>query len=506
MKTRLPLLMAILGCLLFTACDKDTPQDNDDPPPPPQPTVTAVIITSKPGSLNVNEAALLTALVEGTNTPPQTVSWSSSDPRIASVSAAGELRGLVPGSAVITATSTSNTTIKGAFNLSVVADAEPKLIVSSSAGNTVRAGDSPLTILAVKPEGADTITWTLSGSNLGKLSSTTGDAVTYTPPATGSGKDTITARSGELSASVELEIQPPLSNPSANRINGEIEDWTKTTTVLFTAITNQNETLANDRVSSDGMLDMTFNTPKQLADLDDSFDSDICSSANQLRSEPALLRGAVVYDIVGTEETANLRQAAAMTATDLPTVTVTQRSFVSRTTPLDGQGFVFRVYSERDGEIMGSCTFANSSLRLEFEVSLTSGWNLVEAIYAEGNNEFQVQTVDALAASMKLESETETPPPPANLAPYAYLDVLVGPGLNEVLIDASYSYDPEGSISYWSLDMGDGTLLTSYTYGSLYNIYNFSYYYAVSGSYPVTLTVCDDAGDCAYAYATAFAY
>jgi hypothetical protein len=476
------------------------------PPTAPTATVTAVIITSKPSSLKVSEAVTLTALVEGTNTPPQTVSWSSSDPKVAGVSSTGELKGLAAGNTVISATSTANTAIKGAFNLNVTVDKPATLKVTSSGGNKLRAGDKPVILVAVTPEETDAITWTLKSPALGKLSATTGDSVTYTLPTTGSGTETITATAGTLSGSVEIEIEPPLENPAANRISGKIEDWTKTKTVLFKAITNQNETLANDRVSADGMLEMTFNTPKQLADLDGSFDSDVCSANNDLRSEPAVLNGAVVYDLVGNEEEANLRQLAATTVTPLATVTVTQRSFVSRTSPLDGQGFVFRVYSETDGKIMGSCAFAGTLLRLEFNVTLESGWNLVEAIYVQGNNEFQVQTVPALAASMKLEAETETPPPPANIAPYAYLDIQAGYSSNEVLIDASYSYDPDGSITFWSLNMGDGTVLSSSTYGSIYNIYYFSYYYAAPGSYPVTLTVCDNDGECAYSYTTAYAY
>jgi PKD domain/Bacterial Ig-like domain (group 2) len=506
---RLPLFGLVAGLVfLLAACNVDTVEQDKPvtPPPAPTATVTAVIITSKQSTLKVNEVVTLSALVEGTNTPPQSVSWWSSDPKVASVSATGELKALASGSAVISATSTFNTTVKGAFNLSVTAETPPAFKVTSSAGNKVRAGDGPITLLVIKPNATDTISWRLSGDVLGKLSTTTGDSVTYTPPTTGSGTDTITATAGTLTASIDIEIEAPLANPSANRISGKIEDWTKTKTVLFTAITNQNETLANDRVSGDGLLEMTFNTPKQLADLDGSFDSDICSASNALRSEPALLKGAVVYDIIGTEEAANLRQAGAITATPLATVTVTQRSFVSRTSPLDGQGFVFRVYSETAGKIMGSCSFAGTTLRLEFNVTLASGWNLVEAIYVEGNNEFQVQTVPALAASMKLEAETETPPPPANIAPYAYLDVQAGYSSNEVLIDASYSYDPDGSITFWSLDMGDGTVLSSSTYGSIYNIYYFSYYYAAPGSYPVTLTVCDDDGECAYSYTTAYAY
>ncbi len=475
-----------------------------DDPAGANPTATTVTINSKPSNLKVNETVALTALVEGTNTPPQTVSWSSSDPSVASVNAAGELKGLKAGDTVISATSTFNTSAKGAFNLTVVTSEVPVLKISSSDGTKITAGGGSLTLIAVKPEGSDSVSWSLGGSALGSLSSTTGDSVTYTPPATGSGRDTITARAGDLTTDLTITIETPPNNPSASRINGTIEDWTKTIPVLFTAVTNQSETLANDRVSSDKLIDMTFNTPTKLADLDGSFDVDICTASNELRSSPATLEGAIVYDITGIEETSNPS-----------TVTLTQRSFVANVPPLDSQGFIFRVYSRDAGRITGNCNNPETGLRLEFDVDLVAGWNLVEAIYSAGNREFNVRATPTLAASMKLEAETLSPPTPTptptpiptpNLSPYAYLNATVAPGFNQVFIDASYSYDPDGSITYWSLDMGDGNVLTSSTYGNIYNIYDFSYYYAVTGNYSVTLTVCDDDNECAYAYTTAYAY
>jgi hypothetical protein len=491
---RLQSVVVLALVLLFTACTKDPPVTDTA-----KTTVTSVSIKNKPGSMRVSDAAMtLLAEVQGTNNPAQSVNWSSSDGAVASVSSSGELRALKAGKTSITATSTADNTKKDSFDLTVTPASTPTgptLKINLLDGTRTTEGGATIVLSVVKSEVSESVNWSLSGTPLGSLSSTTGDSVTYTPPATGSGSNTITATAGDLNASVTITISPASAPSEVNRIVGEIEDWTKTGTVLFNAITDQNEILATDRVSSNGKLDMTLNTPQNLADLDGSFDAGVCSANNELRSEPAFLKGAVVYELSGTLESSSNLMAQAVPATPLSTVIVTQRSFVAGSQPLNGQGFVFRVYSETDGDITGSCQSSATGLRLEFNVSLSEGWNLVEAIYNQGNREFNVRAATTLNSGMKLEAETYDPPPaPVNEAPYPYLDAYVGPGFNEVLIDAYPSYDIDGSITYWELNMGDGTVYTSSTYGSISSIYGFSHVYGSSGLYTVTLTVYDNEG------------
>jgi uncharacterized membrane protein len=405
---------------------------------------------------------------------------------VASISASGELKPLKAGTTSISATSTLDSSKKDSFNLTVTTTLPPSptLKITATGGTTTTAGGASIVLLAVKPDQSDTVTWSFVGTALGKLSATTGDSVTYTPPANGTGSDTIKATAGSQEASVTITITAPPT--VANRIQGTIEDWTKTATVSFSAYSDQYETLANDNVSANGQLDMTLLTPKKLADLDSSVDATFCNSSNALRSEPATLEGAFVYSLESNDGF------------------VTQRSFVAGQTPLDGQGYVFRAYSRESGKVTGSCV-DYSGLKLTFDINLTAGWNLVQAIYSEGNREFIVEETATLPANMKLEYESYTISP-VNQFPVAYLYTYAGWGVNEVLFDASYSYDPDGYIAYWSLDLGDGTVLDSSTYGSISNIYNFSHYYASSGYYPVNLTVCDYEGACSYAYAEAYAY
>ncbi len=472
----------LLG-LLLAACDTTKP--------PIDPIINSVTINSKPSSMKVGDPArTLSAIVQGENNPAQTVTWSSSDPSVASITSSGELRALKVGPAIISATSTVNTSKQDSFNLIVVSASQGNLKINPANANTT-VGGSTIVLLALKPNPSDVISWSFEGTPLGSLSTTTGDSVTYTPPATGSGTAIIKASTGSQEARVTITIA---STPvDASRIAGTIEDWTKTSPVLFTATTNQYETVANERVGVDGEIDMTLNIPKDLADLDGSFDVDICSAGNDLRSEPAILNGAILYDIIGFDEISS------------ESFSLMQRSFVAGTAPLDGDGFIFRVYSASAGTITGSCDNPGSGLRLEFDLDLVSGWNLAKAVYNEGNREFNVQSAASVDASMKLEVESYSPPV-SNYAPYANLSANVGPGFNEVIVDASLSYDPDGYIAYWSLDMGDGTVLTSDIYGDISNISNYPYVYASSGLYTITLTVYDDYGDSATATATGNAY
>jgi hypothetical protein len=486
MKISRVVLGILLGLVvLLAACD-------DNPPPDDGPTVTSVSISSKPSSMKVGDPAVtLTAIVQGDNNPAQTVTWVSSDASVASLSSTGELRALKVGTTVISATSTIDNSKKDTFTLSVIPTSDSGGLKINPANANTTVGGSPILLLALKPSSSDVVNWSFDGTPLGNLSATTGDSVTYTPPASGAGTAIIKASTGLQEARVTITIT---STPvDASRIYGIIEDWSKTSPVLFTATTNQYETVANERVGVDGEIDMTLNIPKDLADLDGSFDVDICSADNDLRSEPAILEGAILYDIAGLDEGNG------------ESLFLTQRSFVAGTAPLDGDGFIFRVYSASAGTITGSCDNPGSGFRLEFDLDLTSGWNLVEATYNQGNREFSVQTASRVDASMKLEAESYDSPA-TNIAPYANLAAYVGPGLNEVIVDASLSYDPDGYISYWSLDMGDGVVLTSDVYGDISNMNYYSYIYASSGLYTITLTVYDDDGDSATATAVGNAY
>jgi hypothetical protein len=466
--------------LIFTACKVD-------PPLEPDPIVTAVAINGKPSTFKVGDAVTLAALVTGKNNPAQTVTWSSENSAVASISSSGELRGLKAGNSVITATSTLDPKMKDTFNLAVAPNTPPELKLNSSPSNETSAGGSPVIILAVKPNASDTVSWTMTG--VGSLNPSTGDSTTYTPPATGTGTATITASTGTQTATLTITVTASPGNLNANRIEGIIENWTEPKTIFF-ASSSLGETLGQDEVGSDGKLDITLNQPNDLEDLDRSVSSELCDgTANSLRSEPATLEGAVLY---------NLQSDSGLIAA--------QRSFPFNGTLLDGVTFVFRAYSSVAGTVTGSCADYYTGENLDFDLDLGAGWNLVQAVYRPGNNAFVVTTISELPSNVTLKYVSfDIMPPPVNELPVASLFADVGPNYLEVIIDATWSYDLDGTIVSYTLDMGDGTVYTEADFGDISNVY-FSYYYAYEGYYPVTLTVCDDSGDCSYAYAEAHAY
>jgi hypothetical protein len=73
------------------------------------PSVTSIAVTPKTAQLHTtgsDQTVQASAQVTGTNNPPQTVTWTSLTPAVASVSATGLITGLSTGTAVVTACST----------------------------------------------------------------------------------------------------------------------------------------------------------------------------------------------------------------------------------------------------------------------------------------------------------------------------------------------------------------------------------------------------------------
>ncbi len=97
----------------------------------PVPTVTSVTVTPSILNLDLNGTTTgnLSATVNGTNSPAQTVSWTTSNSSVATVSNSGVVTAKSVGSAVITATSTIDSGKSGTCSVTVV-DTTPKSLSS----------------------------------------------------------------------------------------------------------------------------------------------------------------------------------------------------------------------------------------------------------------------------------------------------------------------------------------------------------------------------------------
>ena len=91
------------------------------------PTVTLVDVTPSSLTLDLNgtKTATLTATVNGDNNPSQVVTWSSSNPSVATVSATGLVTGVATGNATITATSQEDASKSGTCSVTVTGSTAP---------------------------------------------------------------------------------------------------------------------------------------------------------------------------------------------------------------------------------------------------------------------------------------------------------------------------------------------------------------------------------------------
>lgn len=134
-------------------------------------------------------AALLPQLTFGPeNASNKNVTWTTTDPTVASVSSSGTVTALKEGEATITAISEENQNVRARFALTVTDTAT--ITVSPDSIPTLLVGD-PYTLTATVTPADATITWKSNNEKIVTLSSTSGTSTTIT--AVGRGTTTIVA-------------------------------------------------------------------------------------------------------------------------------------------------------------------------------------------------------------------------------------------------------------------------------------------------------------------------
>ncbi len=104
-----------------------------------QPTVTSVTTTCSPTSITTVQTSQCSATVQGTNNPPQTVTWAATG---GTVNSSGLFTPSTTGTAVVIATSTFDTTKHGSANITVTAPVASLVLNCSYSSSTGRALDS----------------------------------------------------------------------------------------------------------------------------------------------------------------------------------------------------------------------------------------------------------------------------------------------------------------------------------------------------------------------------
>lgn len=166
-------------------CIKDSSNDDDSKGNTPTVPVTGLTVDKTEVSLKVNQTAKVTATVTPSNATNKTVSWKSSNTKVATVSK-GTITAKGEGTATITATAggksvTITVTVSGVANKDVTK-------VSVSGDKTVKVGSTIKLTATITPSDATdkTVTWSSSDT---KIATVSGGTVTGVK----AGKVTITA-------------------------------------------------------------------------------------------------------------------------------------------------------------------------------------------------------------------------------------------------------------------------------------------------------------------------
>jgi hypothetical protein len=155
MRRKLPSRLRIVSALLIASagCGGGTePSPPPPPPPPPAPVVTTVAVTSPAPSVLIAETLQLAATVRDQNgavMAGKTVTWNSSNPAVATVSASGLVLGLAAGSVTVTASVDGKS---GSTSVSVV-DPGPPVTLETATAATRTIGAAGGTISATSADG-----------------------------------------------------------------------------------------------------------------------------------------------------------------------------------------------------------------------------------------------------------------------------------------------------------------------------------------------------------------
>ena len=185
------------------------------PPPAPAP-VASIALSPASGTLSVGQTAQIVATLRdasGNILTGRTITWSSSNTAVATVTQAGAVTGVSAGSATITATSEGVSANAAVTIQSTVAPVASVAVTPASAALTVGQGtqlqatlrDASGNILTGR-----TITWTSSNGAVATVSAT-GYVTTVA-----AGSATITATSGGVSGSASVSVTAPAPAPVAS--------------------------------------------------------------------------------------------------------------------------------------------------------------------------------------------------------------------------------------------------------------------------------------------------
>jgi len=201
------LLVALVTLAACSGGGDAAPTTPTTPTPPTPPTVASVIVSLSSPQLVAGSTTIATAETRsstGVSLTGRAVSWSSSNPTVASVSNIGAITALTPGTTTIVATSEGQS---GSAVLTVL-PVPVAVVTVALAQATLTAGSSTVAIATLRSATNDVlterpITWSSSDNAIATVSQS--DTISSMSPGTA----TITAQSGSQSGSAVLTVTPP---------------------------------------------------------------------------------------------------------------------------------------------------------------------------------------------------------------------------------------------------------------------------------------------------------
>jgi len=170
--------------------------------------VTSVTLNKSTASLNKGASFVLVATVMPYNATDKTVTWTSSDPSVASVNESGKVSALKGGKAVISAKADK---ITATCEVTVIAPVET-ITLSPETCEIARGEEITLTA-TVGPEDATdkSVSWSTSNKNVATVDSN------GTVRGVGKGQARITVRSGNVSAQCTVTVTMPVEGISLDK-------------------------------------------------------------------------------------------------------------------------------------------------------------------------------------------------------------------------------------------------------------------------------------------------
>jgi len=195
--------------------------------------VTGVSLDKTSLTLTEGETATLTATVAPANATDKSVTWTSSNTDVATVSDAGVVVTKKPGSATITVTTTDGAK-KATCSVKVNAATVPVSGVALSPTQlTLTEGETATLTATVAPENATdkTVTWSSSNTSVATVSS----SGLVTAKSAGSARITVTTNDGSKTATCDVTVVVPVSGVSLDQtsltmIPGDTQTLTATVT------------------------------------------------------------------------------------------------------------------------------------------------------------------------------------------------------------------------------------------------------------------------------------